>query len=97
MQVVPSLFGGSSRVSGFGFRELLYRNVKRFRGGLVFKARRLLYHSTPGLRVIKKKNKVSGFGFRVSGFGCREQVQSTGRHLQTFLEKVAGPRFRVSD
>ena len=33
------------------------RNVKRFRGGLVFKAHRLLYHSTLGLRVIKKKNK----------------------------------------
>jgi len=29
--------------------------VKRFRGGLVFKAHRLLYHSTLGLRVIKKK------------------------------------------
>jgi len=29
--------------------------VKRFRGGLVFKAHRLLYHSTPDLRVIKKK------------------------------------------
>ena len=33
-----------------GFR----RNVKRFRGGLVFKAHRLLHHSTLGLRVIKK-------------------------------------------
>ena len=31
------------------------RNVKRFRGGLVFKAHRLLYHSTLGVRVIKKK------------------------------------------
>jgi len=29
--------------------------VKRIRGGLVFKAHRLLYHSTLGLRVIKKK------------------------------------------
>jgi len=28
---------------------------KCFRGGLVFKAHRLLYHSTLGLRVIKKK------------------------------------------
>ena len=27
----------------------------RFRGGLVFKAQRLMYHSTPGSRVIKKK------------------------------------------
>jgi len=31
------------------------RKVQRFRGGLVFKAHRLLYHSTLGLRVIKKK------------------------------------------
>jgi len=31
--------------------------VKRFRGGLVFKAYRLVYHSTLGCRVIKKKKK----------------------------------------
>jgi len=31
--------------------------VKRFRSGLVFKAHRLLYHSTLGLRVIKKEKK----------------------------------------
>ena len=35
--------------------QRLRRNVKRFRGGLVFKARRLLYHSTLGWRVIKKE------------------------------------------
>ena len=35
--------------------QLLHRNVQRFRGGLVFKAHRLLYHSTLGVRVIKKK------------------------------------------
>jgi len=34
-----------------------HRNVQRFRGGLVFKAHRLLYHSTLGLRAIKKKKK----------------------------------------
>ena len=28
--------------------QLLRRNVKRFRGGLVFKAHRLVYHSTQG-------------------------------------------------
>ena len=38
-------------------RQLLRRNVKRFRGGLVFKAHALLYHSILGLRVIKKKKK----------------------------------------
>jgi len=41
---------------GFGL-ELLRRNVKRFRGGLVFKAHRLVYHSTLGWRVIKQKKK----------------------------------------
>jgi len=35
--------------------ELLYRHLQRFRGGLVFKAHRRVYHSTLGLRVIKKK------------------------------------------
>jgi len=30
-------------------------NVKQFRGGLVFKANKLVYHSTLGWRVIKKK------------------------------------------
>jgi len=30
-------------------------NVNRFRGGLVFKANRLVYHTTLGLRVIQKK------------------------------------------
>jgi len=39
-------------------------NVQRFRGGLEVKAHRLLYHSTLGLRVIKKKNKEKGFDSR---------------------------------
>ena len=38
--------------------QLLYTNVKRFRGGLVFKAHRLLYHSTLGLRVIRKRRSL---------------------------------------
>jgi len=33
--------------------------VKRFRGGLVFKAHRLVYHSTLGSNVIMKKKKAS--------------------------------------
>ena len=37
--------------------QLLRRNVKRFRGGLVLKVHRLLFHPTLGLRVIKKKKK----------------------------------------
>ena len=36
---------------------ILHRNVQRFPGGLVFKAHRLVYHSTLGWRVLKKKKK----------------------------------------
>ena len=38
--------------------QLLRRNVKLFRGWLVFRAHRLLYHSTLGLRVMKKGKKL---------------------------------------
>ena len=37
--------------------QLLGRNVEHFREGLVFKADRLLYHSTLGSRVMDKKEK----------------------------------------
>ena len=40
-----------------GVEQLLGRNVKRFQGGLVFKAHRLVYHSTLVWRVIKKNQK----------------------------------------
>ena len=39
-----------------------YKSVQWLRGGLAFVARRLLYLSTPGLRVIKKKKKVTRSG-----------------------------------
>ena len=50
-----------------------FKNVKRFRDGLVFKAHRLLYHSTLGLRVMKREREVptplpSGFRVRDSRF-----------------------------
>jgi hypothetical protein len=35
--------------------QILRRNVKRLRGGLVFKAHRLVYHSTLGWRERTKK------------------------------------------
>ena len=63
-------FRVSVRASGLGSglpslapsRERMTRNVKWFRRGLVFKAHRLLYHSTLGLRVIKKKKRMASFG-----------------------------------
>ena len=42
----PQRWAGTSRTT-----------LPRFRGGLVFKARRLLYHSTLGSRVTKRKKK----------------------------------------
>ena len=44
-----------------------------FRGGLVFKAHRLFYHSTLGVRVIKKKQDVQPAfrGLWVGGLGFR--------------------------
>jgi len=47
--------------------------VKRFRGGLVFKAHRLVYHSTLGWRVIKKK-KYSSSPF----IACERERETTG-------------------
>ena len=41
-------------------QQLPYINVQRFRGGLVCKAHRLLYHSTLDLRVVKKKKSSPG-------------------------------------
>jgi len=49
-------FGPSVRVGGR--EKQIHRNVQRFRGGLVFKAHRLVCHSTLGLRVIRKKKKL---------------------------------------
>ena len=47
-------FGGQLDVGSVFKGEGLARNVQRFRGRLVFKAHRLLYLSTLGLRVIKE-------------------------------------------
>ena len=47
--------------------QLLYRNVQQFRGGLVFKAHRLLYHPTLGLRVIKREGELTAC---TSGCAC---------------------------
>ena len=42
-------------------RPVLRQSMKRFHGGLVVEAHRLLYHSTLGSRVLMKKKKVQRF------------------------------------
>jgi len=59
------------------------------RGGLVFEAHRLLYHSTLGLRNKEEEatpDCIQGLGFRVQGSGFR--VQGSGF-------RVHGSGFRV--
>jgi len=49
--------GGAAQTRGRRARSDVRRvGINLFRGGLVFKAHRLLYHSTLGSRVIKRKN-----------------------------------------
>ena len=53
---------------------------------------RFVYHSTPGLRFIKKKKKFGGLAMRVSGVGwegfsllhTRSAVEPSGKTLQSF-------------
>ena len=68
-----SLGGASQGHCGSRDMTLLHRNVKRFRGGLAFKALRRLNHSTLGLRVITKKKRAMGLFLHLlgaSGFRC---------------------------
>ena len=47
--------------------QLIRRKMKRFRGGLVFQAQRLVYHSTLGSRLTEKKEKKMYFNICESG------------------------------
>jgi len=88
----------------------LRRNVKRFRGGLVFQAHRLVYHSTLGLKVIKKKKKdvsfaffildKTGTGFGVSGCGIRVSgfgIRDPGSGFRDPGSRFQVPGFGVRD
>ena len=88
------------------YELVLRRNKKRFRGGLVFEAHRLLYHSTLGLRVIKKKRRslldtekalaqvlqVHGRS-RVQGYlAHKKQPPPQGHHRALGIILLKGPR-----
>jgi len=63
--------------------QLLYRNMQRSQGGLVFKAHRLLYHSTLGLKVIKRvwdEEYDSGITVQGSGDGLRMRCEPIFRN-----------------
>jgi len=67
--------------------QLLHRNVKRFRGGLVFKAHRLLYHSTLGLRVIKKKRRTF-LSWSIMRMSLPREGRASLTHCEDFYVKA---------
>jgi len=73
---LPPAEGSYLRLMNRAIQEqLLRRNVKRCRGGLVCEAHRRLYHSTLGLIVIKKK--------KTSSCAKRRQHPPTHPHTPT--------------
>jgi len=66
--------------------------VQRFRGDSYLRLIDFVYHSTLGLRVIKKKKR-EGSESRVQGFGCR--VHGSGFRVQGSWFRVQGSGFRV--
>ena len=78
-------------------RTGLCRNVKRFRRGLVFKAHRRLYHSTLGLRVIKKKkrrNRPSACRCVAHANSARVEAHELGR-VSSYTNILGGIRLWV--
>jgi len=59
--------------------------VQRFRGGLVFKTHRLLYHSTVGLRVIKKEREYPRCW---TGWPRRSRAQRSPAERDFFIDNL---------
>ena len=73
--------------------------VKRFRGGLVFKAHILLHQSTLGLRVIQKRTKKKSQADVDGGVmppSCPAMMTSCGLLLLFVFTLVKGPRRSLS-
>ena len=61
-RVFQPFFPLGEELHDLDLRKMLCRVVKESRGGLVFKAHRLFYHSTLGSNVMKKKRRVTSRG-----------------------------------
>jgi len=71
-------------------------HLERFQGGLVFEAQRLLYHSTLGLRVIKKRRRDALFRLvaarTISGGGVGGGANAKPDSIENtvFIGKLSG-------
>ena len=74
----------TDKVADYSQVDGLSRNVEWFRGGLVFKAHRLLYHSTLGSRVLRKKKK-DGRKPEVGDFFLAETVEGHEKEMRLRL------------
>ena len=84
--------GLGCRVHGSGLRCSVWEVVEAFRRGLVFKAHRLLYHSTPGSRAIKKKQKKSRRDLGSDGHGEVLELRAMlAQRLMSVEEQLAPP------
>ena len=68
--------------------------MQQFRGGLVFKAHRLLHHSTLGVGVINKKKKGEG-GHLNSGAENQKDLLLVLLHLLHLLLRLLDSGFEV--
>ena len=59
--------------------------MKRFRGGFVLKAHRLVYHSTLGWRVMTTKKKSPSF---------RNRFRAKMKYLKAFEHQFSEPEYR---
>jgi len=64
-------------------------------GGLVFKAHRLVYHSTLGLRVIQKRCRWGGWGLGLAICGWGEEFRSRVQGFGALGSGSRGAGFRV--
>ena len=71
--------------------DVLHRDVQRFRGGLVFKEHRRVYHSTLGLRVtMKKREDVRRGGCFAASIMAGRMKQKQSQHHRLYSSQACG-------
>ena len=89
--------------TALNFRTTTSQKGKRFQGGLVFKAHRLVYYATLGLRVIEKKRRRT-FDCSAAGKACSPcnspwtacvRIWGFGFRISGFRPRILGFGFQI--